>query len=541
MNQDGNSPAMRVAAPGEAQAGDAEAASRRRSAAVPFAAALLVLSASFANFLSYHTYPWFRLEVLVILAGLALVSAAFAAIHVRRTNFGKAILDGLLVFLAVDLNSDLPLVAAGAAAIVAFLRLGAGVSLLQPLMIIAGVVLVSAAAGHTEPRAPIARTAGKATPAVRDKAILHIILDEHGGVGGSGNAEFRQQLRSFYTDRGFRLFERAYSRHFHTVNAIPDVLNFGHPGESRNVAETLDIGRTVYLSGLERQGYRLHFYQSDFADFCRYSSYASCTSYWSPSLAFVAPLPMSAGEKARLMAFKFAALSGLMQAMTGGFDVLTHLPVTRPLGIPVLAIEERAASGSLGGFAALDRMAEDLRSAQPGHAYFAHILAPHFPYVMTRDCAIAEPSRWEYRRSSRPTAMREAAYRRQVSCLMRRLDKVVAAFLASPAGTNGVVIIHGDHGSRVADRDPIEANADRLSAADLMAGYSTLFAVRAPGLAPGSSGQPLATPDILKQLAGSDFASVEGIPPGDGVVHLDGPNWTVGKSTSIAKAWPGAD
>jgi len=29
--------------------------------------------------------------------------------------------------------------------------------------------------------------------------------------------------------------------------------------------------------------------------------------------------------------------------------------------------------------------------------------------------------------------------------------------------------------------------------------------------------------------------------PGNGEVHLEGPNWTVGKPISIAKAWPAAD
>jgi hypothetical protein len=541
MNEKATRPAASKAAKAGTQLTDGESRSRWRQAAVPFAAALLVLAASFANFLSYHGYPLFKPEVAIVVVWLAFVAAVFAALHVRCSNFGKAILDGFLVFLAVDLNSDQTLVAAAVAAVVAFLRLGRGISLLQPLSIIAAVVLASAALGMTETRAAIARTEGKAPAATQGKAILHIILDEHGGIGGMSNATFRQQVASFYERHGFLLFERAYSRHFHTVNAIPDVLNFGHPGESRNVDETLDIGRTAYLSELEHRGYRLNLYQSDFADFCRYSRYASCTSYWSPSLGFVEPLSLPAAQKARLMAFKFTALSGLLQAMAGAIDDMTHLPFTRPLGIPVMAIKERAASGSLGGFAVLDRMTEDLASAQPGNVYFAHVLAPHFPYVMTSTCAVAAPSQWEYRRSSRPVAARKAAYENQVRCLTRRLDQVISAFLSSPAGRDGVIIFHGDHGSRITEMDPIEPNAGKLTPADLMAGYSTLFAVRGPKLAAGLDSQPYATPDILRQLARSDFTSLDGIPVGNGEVHLDGPNWTVGKTTSISRAWPDAD
>ena len=507
-------------------------------AAEPLVAAMLVLGASFANFLSYHGYPALRLEVLYIALGLLAVSAVFAALHALGGNLGKAILDGFLVFLAVDLNSDQYLLAAGAAALVAFLRLGRGISLLKPLAIVAAVVLASSATGLSKPRAAIDKRVAQGAPTSQSKAILHIILDEHGGVGGSRDAALQQQLRAFYAARGFRLFERAYSRHFHTVNAIPDVLNFGHPGDSRNVSETLDIGRTSYLSGLEQAGYRLHFYQSDFADYCRYSRFASCTAYWSPSLDFVAPLAIPAGEKARLMLLKFTALSNLLQAITGGVDTLTHLPLTRPLGIPVMAIKERAASSSLGGLAALDRMAVDAATARPGDVLFAHILAPHFPYVTRPDCSVVAPSRWQYRRSSRPVAEREAAYKAQVQCVLAKLDKIAAAFRASPGGKSGVIILHGDHGSRITGLDPIEPNAGKLTPADLMAGYSTLFAVSGPTIAAGEERRPFATPDLLKALAASDFASMETARPGDGRVHLDGPNWTVGKPASIAKAWP---
>ncbi len=527
-----------AAAPDSASAGEPGRLSRM---AMPFATALLVLTASFANFLQYHCYPMLRPEVLLVLAGLTGIALMFGLLHAGASQFGRALLDGLLVFLAINLNSDSVIAAGIAAMIVAFARLARDISLHAILAIVSGVVLASSLTGLSERRAPIATVKQPRPPATPQQAILHVILDEHGGTGGAGDAAFRRELTGFYASRGFRLFDRAYSRHFHTVNAIPDVLNFGHPGESRNVEESLDIGRTAYLSGLQQQGYRLHIYQSDFADFCRYSRFASCTSYWSPSMAFLADEPIPAGAKARLLAFKFTALSSLALTAANAIDRVTHLPWTRPLGVPVIAPKERAATSSLGGLAILDRMAADLRSAQPGDVHFAHVLAPHFPYVAGGDCRIAPTSRWHYRRSARPIQEREAAYRRQVGCVMRKLDRMIAAFESSPAGRNAVIIIHGDHGSRITKRDPIEADADKLSPADLMAGYSTLFAVRAPGVAPGIEARSFATPDLLQRLAATDFRSADGIPPGNGDVRLEGANWTVGKPISIAEAWPAAN
>jgi hypothetical protein len=515
--------------------------SRWQRAAAPSAVALLMLAASFSNFLNYHSYPLLRLEVLMVLAGLAVIAVLFGLLHAGASQFGRALLDGLLAFMAVNLNSE-SIIAAGLAALVfAFARLARDISLHAILAIISGVVLFSSLTGLSERRAPIATVQQSRPPASQPRAVLHVILDEHGGTGGERDADFRRQVIDFYTSRGFRLFDRAYSRHFRTVNAIPDVLNFGHPGESNNVEESLNVGRTTYLSALQQQGFRLHLYQSDFADFCRYSLYASCTSYWSPSMALLADEPIATGGKAKLLAFKFTALSRLALIVVNGFDRVTHLPWTRPLGLPVIAPKERAASSSIGGLAILDRMAADLRSARPGEVYFAHVLAPHYPYSTTSDCRILQPARWNYRRSARPIEVREAAYRQQVGCVMRKLDRMIAAFESSPAGRNGVIIFHGDHGSRITRKDPIDADAGKLSPADLMASYSTLFAVRLPGLAAGVEAQSYATPDILRQLMISDFQSVDGIRPGTGQVHLDGPDWSIGKPISIAGAWPTPD
>ena len=509
-----------------------------RDRAVPVAASFLVLTASLVNFVQYHSYPLFRPEVAIMVAGLALVATLFGLVHAVSSQFGRALLEGFLVYVAVDLNSDHVLVAAIAAAIVAFARLGRNFSALPVIGIVASAVLASGLLGLAQRREPIA-TVGAATPEPSQRqAILHLILDEHGGPAGAADAGFRQELTDFYAKRGFRLFDHAYSRHFHTVNAIPDVLNFGHPGESRNVSETLDIGRTDYLSGLKQRGFRLNFYQSDFADFCRYTPYASCTSYWSPSLAFLADEPLSAGEKARLMALKFVALSSLAVTVAGSIDIATHLPLTQPLDIGVMAPSLRAASGSLGGFAILDRMTADMRSAKPGNVYFAHVLAPHFPYGVDRRCAVREPSQWHYRRSSLAIEARQAAYREQVRCLLTKLDRMIRAFESSAAGRNGVIVIHGDHGSRITGVEPVNGNRSRVTSADLMAGYSTLFAVRAAGIAAGVDPVPYPTPAILQRLTSSQFQSVDGLQPGSGQVFLDDHGWTVGEPISIAKAWP---
>jgi hypothetical protein len=102
-------------------------------------------------------------------------------------------------------------------------------------------------------------------------------------------------------------------------------------------------------------------------------------------------------------------------------------------------------------------------------------------------------------------------------------------------------VIHGDHGSRIANVDPKTRNRDRLTPVDMLAGYNTLFAVRAPQIQPGLDSTPSATPDILAALARNKFASLDGMKPASHRVFLDAPGMRVGDGVSVQNAWAAAD
>lgn len=502
-----------------------------------FAASALALGGSFVNFVTFNDYPLFRGEVAIVLVSLLGIAAVFALLHRRVGGMGKALLDGLLIYIAVDLNSDLTWLGIGLGGIAALLRLSRNISLLMPLSIISGAVLASAVLGLSERRPPIWTTLEKQPAPTRSDSVLHILLDEHGGSGGAEPA-LRQELVQTYVGQGFRLFDKGYSRHFHTVNAVPDALNFGSPGTSKNVDQTLDVGRTDLLTLLEKRGYRLNIYQSDFADFCRYQSEASCTNYWSPSLAFIADKNIAAPEKARLMAYKFANLSDFI---TNTATIASYWIIRsglRDYGVPTFPVDMGARSSGTSGIAILDRMTSDLAKAQPGNAYFAHVLAPHYPYVVDANCTTLPPTQWGYRRSSREMAERRAAYGAQASCVTKKIRAIVSAYLASSAGRNAAIIVHGDHGNRITSVEPADWNRGRISNDDYMAGFSTILAVRAAGVEAGLDPQPAAVPDVLKTLADNQFKSLAGLSQGNEDVHLDGPNWTVGSTTSIKGTWP---
>jgi hypothetical protein len=514
----------------------------------PFRIALLavaaVLAASFVNFVNFHGYPPLRLEVGMVAAALAAIALAAAWLYPFLKRFGRALFEALLVLFAIDLHADLawPGLLAGVA--VFALVYAKRVSVLPFVAVLAAIVLLTTLAGLGERRPALAKTTGRPAPAAPAPAILHIILDEHVGLEGMTDPAVRSEVERFYAARGFRQFGRAYSRHFHTVNAIPDILNFGGRGDEAGERSRTHLrpGRTAYLGLLADRGYPIHIYESDFADFCSDLRFASCTRYWSPSLLFVSDLPVVPGEKARLIAYKFAGLSNLAVWLARFYSGLADGFGQEPEGPPRLRLERWARSSSVSGLAAFDALTADLRGAQRGHVYFAHLLVPHYPYVAAADCTVLPPSSWDYRRSETPIAAREAAYHRQMRCVMKKLDTALAALAASPAGADAVVIVHGDHGSRISDVEPLAHSVGRFGDRDLVAGFSTLFAVRAPALAAGVDGASVAVPDLLAALARSHFTSTDAARPARGPhqVVLDDNDWRPRRQVALPAAWQDA-
>ncbi|MDQ4087324.1 MAG: hypothetical protein M3177_04845 [Pseudomonadota bacterium] len=502
-------------------------------------AALAVLYASLGNFVTYHDYPLLRPEVAWVAGGLMLLAFAVGAIYWVGGHLLRALLEATLVFLAVDLNSGVAwpaVLAGGAIFLLCYLR---RVSVLRFVAIIAAVALLATLLGVQERRPSLARLAGQsAAPRSGGPAIVHIILDEHAGLGGLRDPQARRELSQFYVSRGFRLFSRAYSHHFHTVNAIPEILNFGAGGNSEASREHLRTGRTAYLGLLARRGYAINVYESDFADFCSDVAFASCTRYWSPSIAFLEGLPLSTREKAWLIAFKFAGLSNLAIRLTRTYNGLVAVFGPERKGPPRIWLERWGLSSTLSGLAAFDALTADLRRARRGNVYFAHLLVPHYPYVAEADCAILPPSQWEYRRSVTPLAGREEAYARQLRCAMAKLDGALRALAQSPAGDDAIVIVHGDHGSRIVASEPRSDRVGRFSEDDLVAGFSTLFVVRGPGIPTGIEPAPAAASDLLASLARSDFRNVE--PPRRPLprsVLLDDRDWIPRRRVPLPAEW----
>jgi hypothetical protein len=471
-------------------------------------AGAMALLASLLNYVSHHGYPLGSPEIRIAAAFLVVSAAAAGLLYAISGGIGRVILETLLTYLVFDLNFDG--VGVGIATVAAVILLNR--HLLQVMVVAFPVVIAADFIGLGLDDANV-QAATVALPEVDSNApvLLHVILDEHIGIEGLPAAApeaagLRQDLQSFYVQNGFRLFGGAYSEYLHTVNAIPHILNFGteQPWTSEH-REGATVDRNRYFDRLGQLGYRVRVYQSDFLDLCANPAVESCTVQRAVDLKPIAATTLGATEKAVLILYGFASLSEAAKLAADLYDLAAFRLAQTSVRLPMIEFHQANATGALVAF---DRVIADLRHARPGEAYVVHLLLPHHPYATSRDCSVKALSEWQLRRSPLVTRnQRELAYFDQVSCATAKVGAALRALAASPGGSRSIVIVHGDHGSRITQRDPIVENVGRFDERDLINGYSTLFAVRAADIEPGYDATPLPVAQLLSALVRSSFSS----------------------------------
>jgi hypothetical protein len=521
----------------------APAAPGYRETVMATASGIAVLLASLVNFLGHNEYPLFRPEIGLVVLALVAIAVAVGLLYAFVGDLGRAVLQLMLVYVALDLNFSAIVAGVGTFAI--------GVALRQRMVpfigLAAGVVLVTGLAGLGPDAGRTAASPARPAAVASDAPVLvHIIADEHIGIEGMVRdapevSAMRETLKAFYLGNGVRLFGGAYSEYLHTVNSIPQLLNFGieQSGDNFNQRNSV-MGANAYFDALGELGYGIHVSQVDFLDYCQNAAVVSCRTRRSSDLHDLLGASIPAVEKARLTLNEMAKLSVLVGVGLGYYDSIAITARRYAIPLAPYGLDRHRMPAAIGALETLDRLAEDLRHARPGDAYFVHELVPHYPYVMDANCRLKNAAEWYNRQVAGVSkGRREAAYFDQISCLLTRLENLFEALESSPAGADAVVIIHGDHGSRVTDIDAGVENEGRFTDVDLITGYSTLFAVRAPGLGSGYDARRQPISKLIETLAGSHFRSADvqlepGFVPD---VSLEDRNWRPVRREPLPAWW----
>lgn len=442
---------------------------RLPEAALAFMAGALVLLASLLNLLLFNRYPLLTAEVGLLVLMIIAAAAIMVPIYAGQRWLGKAVLAGLLAFLAVDLNTDSVWAALvlGLAGAIASWKMGAG--LLRFLSLIAAVAIVTSALGLTERAVAVSVTQGadsqSAAPAFQSGAqadpplIVHLILDEMGGLAGlramdSGSSKLAEDVQSTMLKAGFTVDSLAFTPWANTIRSVPAALNYGKPAEiSGDVDDGGSIGKVEMLQDLHERGYELKLWQTSYLDFCAANAFDECVTSNVNHLRILRQTRLPTADRAIIIGSNLVAQSRLGHFVSDGLDAVlasTGLTGTN-VNFPPALMHRRYVS-TLHGEKTLRQLAMELRNARPGTAYIAHILLPHYPFAYNSDCSLRDFDTWEAPWRRRAIQNRWHRYDQQYRCALRRVIEIASAVDSSAAGGNAVLIVHGDHGPRIRDR-----------------------------------------------------------------------------------------
>lgn len=492
-------------------------------------APFLILFAPFLSYAQYHGHGFENPDVAVfalLLAGLALVLGAAAA---RWPLVNVVVLAGLLTFM-VDIQVREPgLKKLG----LLFIGLSLGLWVLRrhaSWIVSAAMVTLVASLVLFPARFDAGGAPGRGAGAGRADLplVVHVLLDEMIGVeglpAGLTPGGFKESLQAFYVDRGFRLFGKAYSQYLDTMHSVPQFLNLsasGHqpglvvPGPSDG---TYRLTRNAYFERFARLGYAVKVHEPDYLYLCPDGAPASCRTYASRSLNVLDRLDVPLTAKLSVVAGTFLGQSETYSRAKGKYRIIRR-SLAGKLPLPAWnwdrGLPTTASSAEM-----IEAVSEDLAKARGGTLVFAHFLIPHYPYVYDSSCRPRPVQEWMDRGDpeagggavNRPAgrAVRYAAYLQQAACGQQLLGRLLDS-IPAPLRRDAIVIVQGDHGSRITMVDPKPDAPRALARSDFVDSFSTLFAVRSRWIAPGYDMEPASLTCLLRSLVESDFRSTAGL------------------------------
>ena len=460
----------------------------------------------FLIFLEHHSYGIFHIEIIICILGFLLVSFLCMA----GLKYGGFIGKNLLLFTLVTFFLSIQFGSSGEKTFF-FLLVGVSISLFvfkENFQSIAAVIFATfflvSVVQIFSPQDVQSLEIGKQAVVSENgniPRIIHLILDEHIGLEGipmdlPEGAKLKNQLREFYEKYGFNTFGGAYSHYSLTYNSVPNLLNFTSASRARKyIGESDNPNRLLqnqYFEGLSQIGYHLNVWWGHHIDYCSQSRVLidNCLPIPSHGLKISQSLDITTLERVQLVFSHYINLSNIYGGARNYYEIFRNQIDHHEIQLPSMTWDRHKVT-TLPYLFALEALWQSILSLSEGNVAFAHLLLPHSPYVANADCTIKTSLEdWKYNvlsisrqsvpntKESRETHYRE--YFKQVQCVYTKLDQLFTRMKQAGIFENSVIIIHGDHGSRIMKTEPTIENEQILSHRDIVDGYSTLFAVKFP-------------------------------------------------------------
>lgn len=300
-----------------------------------------------------------------------------------------------------------------------------------------------------------------ASDSADDQFLVHLVMDELGAFDSvpldQEKSKEVEEISAQYAKRGFVLYRNIQSVSPDTqlsMGALMDNAYLNNP--EGNVQK--EAGKNAYRildnrlqQGFLQQGWRVSVVQPEYVGYCQPGF--SCFTYGLEGSAGAFETMPDAGLRIQVLIREFLAA---LISQPRGLDFMEPfrqliLDKALPKGgwsnptIPFVAVAQ------------LDLIRDALIDGQGRHYVFAHVLAPHFPWVYDRRCQAKSVEHWllPYAgRADKPPGARQQstdAYWAQSVCVHQTLLRFIDALDAAHPGRVRFVI-HGDHGPRTMAR-----------------------------------------------------------------------------------------
>ncbi len=313
---------------------------------------------------------------------------------------------------------------------------------------------------------------------------IHVILDAHIGIEGipiefDPKRKLAKKLVSDYTQQGFDVFGKAFAQINFTNRSLRNLFTFSEKS-IENPSYHIKEKTNKYFKLLHQRGYKIHVYQTDEVFLCRPGKNKNryvkdCLTYHHQDFRVIHRHKLSTLQKISFLYGAYEKRSRVLIRVHSVWNAFRYFVYPTKLNwgrstIPLVGME------------LLNWMNRELIYAKPGHAYIIHILLPHSPFVYDKTCRLTAPV--DHKRSSR-AAFRAQMYDRylnQLQCVQRKMNQLFSTLKKAHLYKNATLIVHGDHGSRVAVDNLLDSAPPvaTISPRSYLDHFSALFAIKAP-------------------------------------------------------------
>lgn len=340
--------------------------------------------------------------------------------------------------------------------------------------------------------------------------ILHIIFDEllspeAINLNIESGRELHSKMLKINDDFGFRNFGRIYSRHFFSPVSIPNMFDSEYDTKNMKsetvLTHRLELIDNAYFDDMVSRGYKIKIYQTTHLDFCKYKNITKCNTFDSFDPNWISSF--NEGNDKLFYLLKLIS-RGYRGSYSGDFvAVLIDMSTKYIYGHDKFTgqIERFDVVGFPSWF---DKYIFELANTQRGNMIFSHFMVPHAPYNLTNDCQVnnlvsdagyylGEKFGVTQENLHEKRQIFQNEYYTQSICVLNKITELLNTIDRLPQFDDAIIIIHGDHGSRISIGNHVEDYDER----DFIDNYATFYAIRSPDIKAGYDCRLISLPRLF--------------------------------------------